>query len=170
MVVGATRNKIETVTRKLLGQNFCIFNNLSTILLELRLLHKLKHQCNGRGLIVVRTTLNARDNRLVDSCGKRWRASIDNRTTRPTHRLVRRCHNNISVRKWTWVLSCGNEPGDVAYVRDVIGANFFSDFTDTFKVNHAWIRRCPGINHLWLTFNRKPLHLRIVNLTGLRNQ
>mmetsp|Transcript_53782 Transcript_53782/g.120641 ORF Transcript_53782/g.120641 Transcript_53782/m.120641 type:complete len:331 (+) Transcript_53782:191-1183(+) len=130
-------------------------------------------------LVVVRTTLQRREDSLVDCLlvAIHGRAGLvglgtppeeDHPRARATQRLVRRGRDNIAEIKSVRRLASGNQPADVRNVRHHERTRCVADLADARIIPITGVRRGAGHDQLGAEHEGQLLHLVIVDVASLR--
>src|SRR5437868_4803963 len=164
MVIGSPGYEVESVLDEAVGERLCVADDLTAVVLERRLERLLERHRLGSDDVLERTTLGAREHRLVDCSGVLLLAENE-AAARTAQSLVRGARHGIRVWNRRRVVTRGNQTGEVRHVDHELGANLLRHLGKRLELDDTRIGAGAGDDHLRLLLARDLLHARLVDST-----
>ncbi|ENN85865.1 hypothetical protein RHSP_17832 [Rhizobium freirei PRF 81] len=159
VVVGAAGDDVDAAGNQRFGQSLGVLDDLSGVILELRLQRFAESHGLGGDDVHQRTTLETGEDRRVELLGQILFIGEDHAAARAAQRLVRGGGGNVAMRERRRMLATGNEAGDVGHVDHQIGADAVGDLAEALPVPDTGIGRATGDDQLRLGFFGLALNL-----------
>ena len=113
-----------------------------------------------------RTTLNTGENCLVEIVFlSGFLIGKDHTTSWSSQCFMGCCGNNICIRDWAWMKTCGYQSCDMCHVYHQYSTYFICHFSEFLKINGSCISAGTCNDHLRLTFQSQFSHSVIIQET-----
>ena len=168
MVVRAAGDQVEAVLGQRGRQRLGVGDDLVGVVAEGRLRRLVQRDRDAGGGVVVRTTLQAGEDRLVDR-GRVLAVAHEHRAARTAQRLVRRRRDDVGVADRRRVRAADDQAGDVRDVGDQQRADLAGDLGERREVDGARDRRTAADDHLRALGQGELAHVVHVDAAGVRS-
>ena len=161
MRIGAAGDQPETFLGQAIGQGAGGSDRSVGVVGEVRLHGFLQTDGFGRDAVLEGTSLHHGEDRLVDGLRVLVPAQ-DHGPPGPPQRLVRREGHHVRVGHRTGVRTARDEADEVRRVDHEDGADLVGDRAERGEVDHSWVGRESGEDHLRSVFQRQvadPIHV-----------
>ena len=114
-----------------------------------------------------RTTLNARENSLVELLAKLLILAENQTATRTAESLMSSSSNYISIWNWAWMQAGSYQTSNMSHIHHEICTYRVGNLSHTLEINSSSIGRGTSYDQLWLALIGNSLNLIIIQHLGL---